>query len=335
MSVNLILNKTLTHSLIGGTIAKLQGEDFITGAVAAGTRELISPLTVNSSQQTQLLTSQLTGILVGGLSGGDDGASVGYNIATSAEIYNRQLHKDEIALQKTKNAQDLKKALAQTSNFSEDDIDNIFAMTQKAMVNEMDDYMLNLQLNTTYKDNKDEIRFVVNEAKQYFAEEARGQVYLDRNTMQLVPMMDTNNYNSSIYNPNSNSQIVKSTTGSLIRTGLGLVPNPYIAIPTWAIDTAININNNDFSNTLNSVQNLSPNLVGNPWANQNLQKIGAGISIFNTVESLDSYSNNIEKLEIQRDNINTKELQNIYNNINPVEIKKSATPQINFIKVNP
>ncbi|QOG12853.1 hypothetical protein [Arcobacter sp. FWKO B] len=37
MSVNLILNKTLTPSLIGGTIAKLQGEDFKTGAgVATG-----------------------------------------------------------------------------------------------------------------------------------------------------------------------------------------------------------------------------------------------------------------------------------------------------------
>ena len=134
--------------------------------------------------------------------------------------------------------------------------------------------------------------------------------------------------------PNS-SAVIKSTAGSLIRTGLGLVPNPYIAIPTWAIDTAININNNDFSNTSNSVQNLSPNLVGNPWANQNLQKIGAGVTIFNTIQSVDNYGKQINTLEQKRDETNTKELQNIYNNSNPIEIKKSEIPQINFIKVNP
>jgi hypothetical protein len=250
-------------------------------------------------------------------------------------IDDRQLSIEEKALQFKQNANDLKEALAQTSNLSKKDIDNIFEMTQKAMVNKMDDYMLNLQLKTTYKDKADEINFVINEAKQYFIEESKGQTYLDKNDLTLKAMMDINNFNDSTYNPSSNSKIVKSTVGSVIRTGVGLVPNPYIAIPAWVLDTSININNNDFSNLSESVQNLSPSIVGNPWANQNFQNIGAVLSIFNTMQSLDNYENKIDILKEKRDTTNSQELQNIYNNSNPIQIKKIETPQLNLIKVNP
>ena len=246
-------------------------------------------------------------------------------------IDDRKLSIEEKALLFTQNANDLKEALAQTSNLSRKDIDNIFEMTQKTMVNKMDDYMLNLQLKTTYKDKADEINFVINEAKQYFIEESKGQTYLDKNDLTLKPMMDINNFNDSTYAPSSNSEIVKSTVGSVVRTGLGLVPNPYIAIPAWVLDTSINYEGNGFD-----VQNtIAPAGLGNPLAPPILQKTGAGISIFNTIQSVDNYTNNIENLEMQRDNTNSQELQNIYNNTNPIEIKKIKTPQLNLIKVNP
>jgi hypothetical protein len=154
---------------------------------------------------------------------------------------------------------------------------------------------------------------------------------LDKNDLTLKPMMDINNFNDSTYAPSSNSEIVKSTVGSVIRTGLGLIPNPYIAIPAWVLDTSINYEGNGFD-----VQNtIAPAGLGNPLAPPILQRTGAGISIFNTIQSVDSYSNNIENLEMQRDNTNSQELQNIYNNTNPIEIKKIKTPQLNLIKVDP
>lgn len=154
---------------------------------------------------------------------------------------------------------------------------------------------------------------------------------MDKNDLTLKPMMDINNFNDSTYAPSSNSEIVKSTVGSVIRTGLGLIPNPYIAIPAWVLDTSINYEGNGFD-----VQNtIAPAGLGNPLAPPILQRTGAGISIFNTIQSVDSYSNNIENLEMQRDTTNSQELQNIYNNINPIKIKKIKTPQLNLIKVNP
>ncbi|MDN5068550.1 hypothetical protein [Aliarcobacter butzleri] len=84
------------HSLVGGTVSAIQDKDILSGVLSAGFREALSPLTANSSNEAKLLTSQLTGILVGGLVGGEEGANNGYIISTSGELYNRQLHQDEI-----------------------------------------------------------------------------------------------------------------------------------------------------------------------------------------------------------------------------------------------
>ena len=90
------LNKVLLHSLVGGTVSAIQDKDILSGVLSAGFREALSPLTANSEERTQLLTSQLTGILVGGLAGGEEGANNGYIISTSGELYNRQLHQKEV-----------------------------------------------------------------------------------------------------------------------------------------------------------------------------------------------------------------------------------------------
>ena len=90
------LAKTAIHSLTGGAIAAIKGENVLAGALSAGAREAISPLTKDSSNKTQLLVSQLTGITVGALVNGQDGAKTGMSIANSGELYNRQLHQNEI-----------------------------------------------------------------------------------------------------------------------------------------------------------------------------------------------------------------------------------------------
>jgi hypothetical protein len=90
------LVKTLLHSATGAGIAAINDEDILAGALSAGARELISPLSENYSKEGQLLASQLAGILVGGIVDGEAGAKSGMNIATAGELYNRQLHQDEI-----------------------------------------------------------------------------------------------------------------------------------------------------------------------------------------------------------------------------------------------
>jgi hypothetical protein len=90
------LAKTLLHSVTGAGIAAINNDDVLAGALSAGAREIISPLSGNYSKEGQLLVSQLTGILVGGIVDGEAGAKSGMNIATAGELYNRQLHQDEI-----------------------------------------------------------------------------------------------------------------------------------------------------------------------------------------------------------------------------------------------
>ncbi|WP_304341769.1 hypothetical protein [Campylobacter ureolyticus] len=90
------MTKTVLHSLIGGSINTIKGESFLDGAVISDINELLSPLSSNLNKDEQILTSQLTGILTGALINSEAGAKQGYNLTTSAEMYNRQLHKDEI-----------------------------------------------------------------------------------------------------------------------------------------------------------------------------------------------------------------------------------------------
>ena len=214
----------------------------------------------------------------------------------------RQLSKEEKALNYTKNAEDLKQALADThQNLSKQVVDNIFESTQKGMVNSMDNYMMNLQVNTTYKNQKEDIEFVSQEAKLYFSEAAKDKVYTDRNTLTNRPMMDTNNYKDSTYNPASNSKIVKDTTTSLVRTGLGLVANPVIATTAWFTDTVINADN---TNSNDIYYDMAPSALGNPALPEKIQKTGAGLSIINTVKSVFDYSETVDKLEQERDKIN-------------------------------
>ncbi|WP_419765268.1 MAG: DUF637 domain-containing protein [Arcobacter sp.] len=109
------LTKTLLHTATGAGIAAINGDDILAGALSAGAREALSPLTANSSREGQLFISQLTGILVGGLVDGDAGAKSGMEIATAGELYNRQLHQDEIKFIEEK-SKDYAKKIYNTDN---------------------------------------------------------------------------------------------------------------------------------------------------------------------------------------------------------------------------
>ena len=91
------LGKVALHSGMGALGAALMGGDIASGAAAGAARELLSPLTADAGEGTQLLVSKLTGIAAGAIAGSEAGALTGSDIATSAELNNRQLHQREIA----------------------------------------------------------------------------------------------------------------------------------------------------------------------------------------------------------------------------------------------
>ncbi|QOG12449.1 hypothetical protein [Arcobacter sp. FWKO B] len=325
----------------GDTSAKLQGEDFKTGAVAAGTRELISPLTANSSEKIQLATSQLAGVIAGGLSGGDSGASVGYNIATSAEIYNRQLHKDEIALQKTKNALKLKEVLAEISpNLSRENVNYLYEQTQKAMVDENGQKILDrIVEKARIQGMEQEVLTVINEAKQQILSDAKGNVYVDlQGKPTLVPMMDTNNYYDPRYYPSSTVQQNLNIFTSATLTTAGLVPNPIVSGTAWGVDTVRNIYNEPHDDVYDAAKNTYlPSALGFPANKSYIQKAGAGLSYYNLVESISNYNNQRKVLEWQKDQTNNQELVNIYSNPSQFteNIDKNIYNKANTISIKP
>jgi len=235
----------------------------------------------------------------------------GTNIANGIAIPNngveyRQLSMEEKGLNNTYEAKLLKQVLAEKyPNIGKENIDKIFEQTQKGMVNAMDEYVLNLQVNTKGNQaNKDDIKFIAQEAKDYFTEAAQGNVYLDRTTQNLVPMMDKNNFKDSTYDPSSNSKIITDTTVSIGLTGLGFA-TPVIGIPSWTIDTVRNWGASSVDDPKGMAQNMIPSIVGQPFfPNFSAPKTGAAMSIFNTGQSIDSYQKKIADLENQRDKNN-------------------------------
>ena len=123
------LTKTALHSLIGGSINAIQGESFINGAVISGINEMLSPLSKNLNKNEQILTSQLIGILSGAIINSEVGAKQGYNLTTNAEMYNRQLHKEDM-----KKIKELSKLYAKKKNISLDEATNIIAKGYYALV---------------------------------------------------------------------------------------------------------------------------------------------------------------------------------------------------------
>jgi len=131
-----------------------------------------------------------------------------YNYDQATQNFESRVDRGEVTLNYTQDVEDLKQALADThSNLSKKDVDAIFLTTQKAEVNFMDNYLMDLTLKTTLKDKAKDIEFVKEEAKLYFSETSKDKVYIDRNTLTNRPMMDKNHYYmDSTYDPASNKK---------------------------------------------------------------------------------------------------------------------------------
>ncbi len=87
--------KVALHALVGGLLSKAAGNDFATGAAAAGANELLikqlDALT-NSNPDLLVAASQIVGVAAAGLTDGN--AQLGADIAKSATSYNYLLHSE-------------------------------------------------------------------------------------------------------------------------------------------------------------------------------------------------------------------------------------------------
>ncbi|MCV6610114.1 MAG: hemagglutinin repeat-containing protein [Amphritea sp.] len=88
---NLPFDKEVAHALAGGLIAVMGGGNFVQGAVAAGTNELLAEEIKHNLNSNPALHS-LAVTLIGGALGGTSGALISAN----ADQFNRQLHPTEI-----------------------------------------------------------------------------------------------------------------------------------------------------------------------------------------------------------------------------------------------
>ena len=295
------LTKTALHSLVGGSINAIKGESFINGAVISGINELLTPLSSNLNKDEQILTSQLTGILTGALINSETGAKQGYNLTTIAELNNRQLHKEEIKLSISKEAEILKVALSDNTNIDKEIIDEIFNITQLSMVDERGNNDKNAVLYILSKikgfDEKD-LNFIVNEAQEYYNQVSKNKFYVDKNTMSIKPMMDNNNYIFKNYAPDGNSKIINDTLSSLLLIKFSLAKDSVVSVSAWSFDTMKTyLNSNDQTDFI-------PNLIGNPYMPKKKKKLGATMSLYNTFDNILNYNEKIDLLQLQTDILN-------------------------------
>ncbi|CAD7289842.1 hypothetical protein LMG7974_01927 [Campylobacter majalis] len=125
------LTKIALHSLVGGSISAIQNQSFKDGAIISGLAQALAPLSSNTDTNKQFLSSQLIGILTGAILSGETGANQGYNLSTSAEQNNRQLHKEEIGFINNQKNIDKFKEILKTNGlnveYSNDEIKSILA----------------------------------------------------------------------------------------------------------------------------------------------------------------------------------------------------------------
>lgn len=191
------LNKILLHSLVGGTVSAIQDKDILSGVLSAGFREALSPLTANSSNEAKLLTSQLTGILVGGLAGGEEGANNGYIISTSGELYNRQLHQNEV-----------KEIYAQVDDFSKKTgLSKEKSLKLLTLAGNMlvDENAYNEYANSTKYIGVDFLPKDVEKAMNYLKDKSEGKTFTDMPTQQNQEYFTSQEYmyKNSNWNPNT------------------------------------------------------------------------------------------------------------------------------------
>jgi hypothetical protein len=245
-------------------VSAIQNKDILSGALSAGVREALSPLTVNSEEKTQLLTSQLTGIFVGGIVEGEEGANNGYIISTSAEQYNRQLHQDEI-----------KQINAQVDDFSNktglSKEESLKLLTIAAKYYNDKDTQMNTpalneeQIEAGYISTTKYTKAQIDEAYNYLINNSQGlyftDVYKEGMINQKMFTSTQEQFNNSDYNPNSSVGLEDSSLTFVPTVKVGqTVGNATKDVSPVIIKKTGQVYDDVTFGTINQFNNVAPNL---------------------------------------------------------------------------
>ena len=258
------LTKTALHSLVGGSVNAIQGESFLDGAVISGINELLSPLSSNLNKNEQILTSQLTGILTGALINSEAGAKQGYNLTTSAELNNRQLHKKEIEFIKEKaqefaieNSISKDEAISRLSSQALRQTDNLWSLMLGNEDIKAKEFLSNTNLTfkngnklftadrLDYKNNRLYLDMAMNNVDFYNA-------YIHPNISSLPFETVKNNTLNLVSNADKIPSYVynlakKQTPSTLLHLGKELVKNIFIDGASGTQNLIRNMSNNDLA----------------------------------------------------------------------------------------
>ena len=258
------LTKTALHSLVGGSINAIQGESFLDGAIISGINELLTPLSSNLNKDEQILTSQLTGILTGALINSEAGAKQGYNLTTNAEMYNRQLHKDEIEFIKEKaqefaieNGISKDEAISRLSSQALRQTDNLWSLMLGNEDIKAKEFLSNTNLTfkngnklftadrLDYKNNRLYFDTAMNNIDFYNA-------YIHPNISSLPLETVKNNTLNLVYNADKIPSYVynlakEQTPSTLLHLGKELVKNIFIDGASGTQNLIRNMSNNDLA----------------------------------------------------------------------------------------
>ena len=258
------LTKTALHSLVGGSVNAIQGESFLDGAVISGINELLSPLSSNLNKDEQILTSQLTGILIGALINSEAGAKQGYNLTTSAELNNRQLHQKEIEFIKEKaqefaieNGISKDEAISRLSSQALRQTDNLWSLMLGNEDIKAKEFLSNTNLTfknknklftadrLDYKNNRLYLDMAMNNIDFYNA-------YIHPNISSLPFETAKNNTLNLVYNADKIPSYVynlakEQTPSTLLHLGKELVKNIFIDGASGTQNLIRNMSNNDLA----------------------------------------------------------------------------------------
>ena len=249
---------------------------------------------------TQLALSQLTGTLVGYALNKDKGATTGYNISTSAEKYNRQLHEKEIEFIKDK-----AKEYAKQHNISEKEAKSLFYLVSKSLVDKYGAKKLTEKVRIReYLDKYPEINAHSKELKQHISnitdillKYSKTHYYADINSKKTQNMFTStySEYQNPSYNPNYDPTYIDTTTSAGLAIG-GTVSTGGLSWFLWGVGLLRDAKSAVESG--NYVKNLSPDAVSIP-RKENIYgpKIGAGLTGFNIYEQLKNNAKINQSLE--------------------------------------
>ena len=269
-----------------------QGEDALTGALSAGARELASPLSKDSSEQTQQMISKIIGSVVGQTISGDEGAKMGANIAYLGEVYNRQLHQDEIKFIKNniknfKSTNKDKTLYGKNVEYSDEKAQRLLTTTAKYMVNKdfKEKYDSNSQYAGINEFSKDEIN----------------------NAMEYLKTNSQNIYITDIYKESMKSQKAFTATKKQFNNSdytldktIGMEDNSFIFVPSAKIGKNVFNTGKQVSpivirktgqvydditlGTIKQLNNIAPNMTNKYILDTgNYLKIIAGIEVTNDI----------------------------------------------------